>query len=250
MSSYFEKVPKIAYIFGNENNSTQFQNLANYSDLIDTYRDDASAYTEYEIRDGERPDTLSYRLYEKSDYDWTFYLMNERLRETGWPMSRTQIMERAQSEYFKHYTCKLQALTADSAALFSGLYPTGTEVYVGNKKGTVVRKNLGLAEIVVSSTTNLTGNSTLSYQLPDSSDPLQLGASLLDTVYEYEGTHHYANDSGEEKDRFFDAMGGVDPVTNLQWLIDENDKSKRIRVIKKNLVGELVGELKRQLAND
>ena len=42
MSSYFENVPKIAYLFGDENVPVQFQNIANYSDLIDTYSDDAN----------------------------------------------------------------------------------------------------------------------------------------------------------------------------------------------------------------
>jgi|SaaInlStandDraft_1057018.scaffolds.fasta_scaffold58415_2 hypothetical protein len=250
MSSYFENVPKIAYLFGDENDPVQFQNIANYSDLIDTYSDDANAYIEMEIRDGERPDTLSHRLYDKSDYDWTFYLMNDRLRETGWPMSMTQIMERASTDFFQHYTCKIALTTADSAAQFSGLYQTGTEVLIGTKRGKVIRKNLDLAEIVVSSNDNVTGSVTLAYLTPDSSDPLQLGTSLTNTVYEYEGTHHYENDSEEQKDLFFDNMDGTAPVTNLQWLVNENDKSKRIKIIKKNLVGQLSGELKRLLAAD
>ena len=250
MSSYFENVPKIAYLFGDENDPVQFQNISNYSDLIDTYSDDANAYIELEIRDGERPDTLSHRLYGKSDYDWTFYLMNERLRETGWPMSQSQIMSSAKNDFFKYYTCKISLSTADSASLFSDLYQTGTDVLVGTKRGKVIRKNLDLGEIVVSADSDPTGSVTLSYLRPDSSDPLQLGTSLTNTVYEYEGTHHYENDSAELKDRFFDNLDGVVPVTNLTWLVNENDASKRIKIIKSNLVGQLSGELKRLLAND
>jgi len=248
MSNYFENFPKVIYLFGDETQPVQFQKLSKYVDLIDTFRDDVAAYIEYEIRDGDRPDTLSYRLYEKSTYDWTFFLMNERLRETGWPMTVTQIQERAISDYFKNYTARLQLSSADSAAEFAGIYPVGTPVLVSGKKGVVVRKNLDVGEIVISADSDITGSVTLAYQSPDSSDALQLGASLSNTVYEYEGIHHYENDSGEWLDRYFDNLSGATLKTNLDFLIDQNDESKRIRVIKKENIDTLVGELKRLLA--
>ena len=248
MSNYFNTFPKVAYLFGDEKQPVSFQKLSQYSDLIDLYRDDVSAYIEYEIKDGDRPDTLSYRLYEKSIYDWTFFLMNERLRETGWPMTAEQVVDRGTNHFYKHYIAKLQVSTADSAAEFAGIYPVGTSVLVSGKKGTVVRKHLNVGEIVISSDSDLRGGTTLAYQSPDSSDALQLGASLSNTVYEWEGTHHYQNDSGEWLDKFFDNISGASLKTNLDFLFDENDASKRIRVIKKESIDNLVGELKRLLA--
>ena len=248
MSNYFENFPKVVYLFGDETQPVQFQKLSKYVDLIDTFRDDVAAYIEYEIRDGDRPDTLSYRLYERSTYDWTFFLMNERLRETGWPMSITQLQERAPIDFFPHYVARLSISTADSAAEFSGIYPVGTPVEVSGKKGVVVRKNLDVGEITISSDSDLTGGVTLAYQDPDTSDPLQVGASLTNTVYEYEGIHHYENNSAEWLDRWFDNLEFAVPKTNLDYLIDQNDESKRIRIIKKENIDTLVGELKRLLA--
>jgi len=248
MSNYFENFPKVVYLFGDETQPVQFQKLTKYVDVIDTFRDDVAAYIEYEIRDGDRPDTLSYRLYERSTYDWTFFLMNERLRETGWPMSITQLQERAPTDFFPHYVARLSVSTADSAAEFAGIYPIGTPVEVSGKKGVVVRKNLDVGEITISSDSDLTGGVTLAYQDPDTSDPLQVGASLTNTVYEYEGIHHYENDSDEWLDRWFDNLAFAVPKTNLDYLIDQNDESKRIRIIKKENIDTLVGELKRLLA--
>lgn len=248
MSNYFENFPKVVYLFGDETQPVQFQKLTKYVDVIDTFRDDVAAYIEYEIRDGDRPDTLSYRLYERSTYDWTFFLMNERLRETGWPMSITQLQERAPIDFFPHYVARLSISTADSAAEFAGIYPIGTPVEVSGKKGVVVRKNLDVGEITISSDSDLTGGVTLAYQDPDTSDPLQVGASLTNTVYEYEGIHHYENDSAEWLDRWFDNLAFAVPKTNLDYLIDQNDESKRIRIIKKENIDTLVGELKRLLA--
>jgi hypothetical protein len=246
MSNYFNKFPKIAYFFGDETSPTVFQELNKYTDLIDLYRDDAGAYIEYEIKDGERPDTLSYLLYGKSEYEFTFFLMNERLRETGWPMTLQQVYDRAQNDLFKNYTCKLLLSTADSAAEFSDIYPAGTSVLVSGKSGTVIRKNLDVGEITIASDSDLTGSVTLAYQTP-TTDPQTIGASLSNTVYEYEGTHHYENDSDQWLDKYFDDLSGATLKTNLDYLIDQNDESKRIVVLKKELVGQLVGELKRLL---
>lgn len=248
MSNYFQSFPKVAYIFGDEKQPVSFQKLSQYSDLIDLYRDDVSAYLEYEIRDGDRPDTLSYRLYEKSTYDWTFFLMNETLRETGWPMTAQQIVDRGTNHFYKNYVAKLMISTADSSSEFADIYPVGTPVLVSGKKGVVVRKNLNVGEIVISSDSDIRTGTTLAYQTPDSSDPLQLGASLTNTVYEWEGTHHYENDSGERLDKYFDDLSGATLKTNLDFLFDENDASKRIRVIRKEEVDNLVGQLKRLLA--
>ena len=249
MSNYFETLPKVPYLFGDQTEAVDFQNISRYSDLIDTYRDDAGVYIEYEIRDGDRPDTLSQRLYDRSTYDWTFYLMNARLRETGWPMTATQVIERGTNDFFKHYVVRLSLSTADSAAEFADIYPAGTPVLVSGKEGVVVRKNLDVGEMTISADSDIRGGVTLAYQSPDSSDPLQLGASLTNTVYEWEGTHHYENDSGEQLDKYFDNLTGAVLKTNLDFLIDENELSRKIRVIKKENISVLAGEMKRRLGD-
>ena len=247
MSNYFSTFPRVPYLFGDEKLPVIVQKLSQYSDIIDIYSDDAGAYLEYEIRDGDRPDTLAYRLYGKSEYDFTFFLMNPLLRECGWPLTQLQLVEKAQTVFFKNYTCKLDLSTADSAAEFANLYPVGTEVLVSGKEGTVIRKNLDLGEIVVAADSDITGSVTLAYKTP-TTNPQTIGASLTNTVYEYEGTHHYENDSAEWLDKFFDNLEGATIVTNLDFLESENDATKTIRVLKKEVAGQLVGELKRLLS--
>ena len=78
--SFFSNFPIVNYKFGNEVSDTIFQNLTVYVDLIDQIIDNASLYTKYTIQDGERPDSLSYKLYDTVDHYWTFYLLNKKLR--------------------------------------------------------------------------------------------------------------------------------------------------------------------------
>lgn len=250
MSNYFKKFPKVAYRFGNEDQPVAYQKLSKYSDVIDQIKERISTYTEYEIRDFDRPETLSYRFYGTTDYEWTLFLMNERLRETGWPLTAQDLYEAAQKDFYKNYTCKLDISTADSASSFANIYPVGQRVLVGDKEGIVVYKNLDLGEIVVSSDSDLTTSMAISYSDSDviPEQPLTVHAPLTNTVYEYEGTHHYENDSGEWVNIFLDdnTLNAI-PKTNLEYLVDENDASKRIRLIKKNDIEAVVAEFKRVL---
>lgn len=250
MSSYFEKFPNTFYNFGNEETPTVFQNIQKYSELIDTYRDQIGTYISYEIRDGDRPDTVSQMLYGRPDYDWTFYIMNERLRESGWPLTISQVYERAVNDYFPNYTARLNITTADSASEYSDIYPVGQSVLVSGVEGVVISKNLDIGEITLSSSTSMIGGVNLSYSAleQDATKPLTVNAPVS-MVYQYEGYHHYIDASTEEyTDRFFDASVKV-PVTNLEHLINENQNSKSIRVIKKDLIRDVVGKYKKIISS-
>ena len=54
--SYFRNFPVVGYNFGNEIDTTLFQNITAYVDLIDQESDNATQYEYYEIMDNERPD--------------------------------------------------------------------------------------------------------------------------------------------------------------------------------------------------
>lgn len=240
MSSYFEKFPKVLYLFGDEEQPVLFQHLARYSDLIDRIQEDVGTYVEYEIRDGDRPDTLSYRLYGTSEYDWTFFLMNERLREVGWPKTLGSLYTYAQQNLFSNYTAKLGLTSADSATVrdLASKYPVGQAILAQGSDGTVVRKNLDVGEITISSDSDLTGKTAMSYD--DGTNFVALG----NIVYEYQGVHHYEDDSGNWVDFFYENRTKI-PITNLDYLIAQNDEAKKIRVIKKEYIQKVVGEFKR-----
>jgi hypothetical protein len=248
MSNYFDKFPKVFYFFGDEKTPVQFQKVSKYVDLIDQFRDATGTYLNFEVRDGERPDALSYRLYGKSEYDWTFFLMNERLRETGWPLSTQEIYSTVAQQMFPNYTAILDISTGDSALQLAAFYPVGQQVLINGSKGlktaTVVSKNLEVGEITISADSDITNSITMCYT--DSSNPV----SLTNTVLEYEGTHHYINDSDEWVDYYFSTDTTKVPITNLEYLVSENDESRVIRIIKKESIDSIVGRIKYLLENE
>ena len=93
MSSYFRNFPVVDYKFGNEYTTSTFQHLGTYVDIIDQVKDYSVYYQTYNIRNGERPETLSYALYRNTDYYWTFYLLNDHLRENGWPIRDADVYD-------------------------------------------------------------------------------------------------------------------------------------------------------------
>lgn len=110
--SYFDNFSLVEYRFGDEDESQRVltEDLSIYVDLLDQVDDLISFYENYFIINGERPDALSYKLYGNIDYYWTFFLMNPKLRESGWPLD---------SKRFDDYVTK-----RFKGAVF---YPTATD---------------------------------------------------------------------------------------------------------------------------
>lgn len=274
MSKYFSSFPNVQYLFGNEEQPVSYQKLSKYVDTIDVFRESISTYVEYEIRDFERPDTLAYALYGKPEYEWTFFLMNERLREVGWPMATYELNLAAKNRYFKNYIAKLDVSTAEELAAYADIYNVGQSVTfdipsqplllennqelltqsdlpiltegntASDKIGTVLKKDLDVGEITiqVNSGFDPTGSNGLAYA--DGSNAVVLS----NTVYEYEGTHHYENADGEWVNIFLDpaeVILNAIPVTNLEYLTSQNDEARKIRIIKKENIEAIVGEFKR-----
>jgi len=277
MSKYFSSFPNVQYLFGNEEQPVSYQKLSKYVDTIDVFRESISTYIEYEIRDFERPDTLAYALYGKPEYEWTFFLMNERLREVGWPMATYELNLAAKNRYFKNYIAKLDVSTAEELAAYADIYNVGQSVTFdippqplllennqelltqgdlpilteGNTAsdavGKVLKKDLDVGEITiqVNSGFDPTGSDGLAYA--DGSNEVVLS----NTVYEYEGTHHYENADGEWVnllEMFLDPAEvklNAIPVTNLEYLTSQNDEARKIRIIKKENIEAIVGEFKR-----
>jgi hypothetical protein len=143
---FFTNYPQTLYKFGNETSYAAMQNISVYVDLIDQIKDNVNFYQYYYIQDGERADTVSYKLYNSVRYYWTLYLLNDNLRESGWPLSTQQILLKAQTDY------PYMVLTTRDINTLLTHFQVGDSV-VGQSSGatgTVIKRNLDLGQIVVS----------------------------------------------------------------------------------------------------
>lgn len=101
--TFFSNFPVVDYNFGDEIDPAFFQNLTAYIDILDQVKDDISFYETYTIRDDERPEVLSQRLYGTMDFYYQFYLLNDKLRQQGWPLSEQDVYSQAK-EYYPNRT--------------------------------------------------------------------------------------------------------------------------------------------------
>ena len=143
MASFFRNFPLVGYNFGNEVDPALFQNISAYIKVIDDLKDDIAFYTTVHIQDYDRPDSFSYKLYETTEFYWTFYYLNDDIRESGWPLPQQDLLPKAKVDY-PH-----RAVTTTgniSKTFLPGHTVTGA---LSGTIGTVIKRYLDLGQIII-----------------------------------------------------------------------------------------------------
>ena len=144
--SYFTNYPTVNYRFGNESTAVAVQDIGAYIDLIDRVKDDISFYQVYNLRDGDRPDQVSNDLYGSPDYHWTFYLLNDDIKERGWPLTRSRISDKAKEEY-PNIVLTTRANIAEQFLVGSNI-----EGQASGVTGKILRRRPDMGQIIVEKT--------------------------------------------------------------------------------------------------
>ena len=243
MSNYFQYFPRSFYLFGDETRSDIFQNITIYADVIDQIRDNTTIYNDYYIQDNERPDQTSFNIYGNTNFHWTFYLMNNKLREQGWPLSRSNVLRYAQKKYPNKTITTRTRLTS-----LTGFFKTGDTIEGRDSGATakIIHRNLDLGQLFINGISGTFQPGEL----------LQMSGTL-DTVLvhsisdEYLSAHHYEDASKVITD--IDPTVGpgalLTEVTYLDRAHSENDNLKQIRVIKPSLIIDVVNSFREAVAS-
>ena len=245
-TQFFKNFELLPYSFGNDEDPVLFNNLTQYVDIIDKLKQEVAFLNRYTIVGGDRPDTLSFKLYGTTDYYWTFYLMNDDLRYSGWPVDTSSLLDVAKSKYPN------RTLTIDTQ-LIGALFPVGQEIQGDGSGtvGTIVKRRLDFGQLIVKTTNDNKFNQgeTISYTEADGT------IRTLSTTKEedqYNSVHHFENTSGEEVD-IFDNNGipnqtsGLIPITFRDRMEAKNDSLKQIIVIRPDSIDTIVSEFNRTL---
>lgn len=231
--TYFFDFPRTLYKFGNETKGVTFQDFSVFTEVIDDIKDNVSIYQNYTIMNNLRPDQVSFRLYGSTEYYWTFYLMNDTIREQGWPLNDTDLLEKVQ----KDYPGTTLRTTTDIAT--NTKFITGKSIR-GLVSGTVAEidhRHLDLGLIVVKGAKTFTQGETIV-----STDDGTTSFILESSSSEYLSAHHWEDVNGNYVDI---TPSDSDPsvytkVTNYDNYIRQNNALKTIRVIKRDTIGDIV----------
>ena len=102
MANYFRNIPKVGYdIYGTEPN--KYRNVTNIMKRISfkpSVIEDISDYYPYRIKDGERPDILSFQQYGTVAYAYLIMLVNDIQDPLfDWPLSSQQFEKYITNKY-------------------------------------------------------------------------------------------------------------------------------------------------------
>jgi len=242
MSNYFRNFGIVTYRFGNGLDPVLFNDLTAYVDLIDQIIENVSFYNKYTIQAGERPDTLSYKLYGTTDYYWTFFLLNDHVRLSGWPIASYDILSEAKKKYpFRMVTTNTN---------LTNIFPIGQTVrgVISGTSGTIIRKIPDLGQLVIDTgeepnTTAFSANELLTYT--DVEGNLQTLQTIAESE-QYNAVHHYEDADGVIQDVTLFDFGNpsslLTPITYRNRIEKRNDSLKEIIVLKPDVVAKVAGE--------
>lgn len=236
---FFNKYPKILYQFGDETSYTAMQNISVYVDLIDQIKDNINFYQYYHIQDGYRADTVSQQLYGSVQYYWTFYLLNDNLRENGWPLSSQQLRKKARKNYRDNVLT-----TRDVDKLFVH-FQVGDPIIGQNSGavGVITRRDLDLGQIWVDHSANPTDTEFLSNELVrDNTDPeFPQSLQLVSSVEGLDAIHHYEDSDGNytDVDPYNTPSALLTPITYMDRFTAANDSLKQIKVLKPGAIDQV-----------
>ena len=243
---YFKDFQDVFYNFGNEATPTLIQDISRYVDVVDQIKDDISFLTFYTIIEGMRPDQVSMQLYDTPLYYWTFYLLNDDIRQQGWPLTNTEFQT-----YIKKIFPNTVLTTREN---ISTKFKVGQSV-TGNTSGAsgkIIRRNLDIGQIVVEGTVAFTtAGETLTSQ---NSSGVFESVTAVSTSAEHQAANYYTDTNGGIVDLGVDGNGNLlDPgatkneITNEQSYFNVNESLKQIRVIRPNLITSIVSGYKKAI---
>ena len=93
--AFFKQFPKVPYDILRNGIRQDVIDIFRAVKPVDEFIDDPTTYKFYEVKNGERPDVVSLRLYDDPQYYWTFFVVNEYLHDGlgVWPMSQEDILQ-------------------------------------------------------------------------------------------------------------------------------------------------------------
>lgn len=247
---YFKDFRLTPYSFGSGELPVAFTDLGVYVDIVDQIKDEISAYRTYYIQEGDRADDLAYRLYDDETLYWTFFLLNDHLRESGWPLSEKTLVTKV-SEKHPNFVIS----TRDSLA---GVFKIGQTVRGSSSgvSGQVVFRNLDLGQLHLQ---NLQfGQIESSGGIPkffnDEVVTSQVGAevqsiTLFSAIDEPNSIDHFLDGEGRQSDINPYAEPGADltPVTKLEKYRKVNDNLKAIKVLTPQVVTQIANRFQQEL---
>ncbi len=231
---YFRNFPTTEYDLDDDTNTRTIVDVFRFAKIVSSKTiDDITLYNYYQIQPGERPDHVSQKLYNTPNLYWTFFLVNEKLKNlhANWPMG---------SEQFDDHITKNYSGTALNFAIGTIIHDKLTigETVTGlisGATGKVVSKDPNLGWIKISDKTG-----TFQAETIQGATSNEIVTITGEAPFKNAAHHFTTSDDG----RVPRGTAGAIIVTNEEHERELNDARERIKVIKPSRINEITDEFR------
>ena len=253
--SFFKHFPKVEYDFNRDGIKQSLTDIFRSVRPLPTFLDNFSGYKFYEVKNGERPDIVSQRLYGSTMFYWTFFLVNDHLHDgyRAWPMTQEALQDYMAKEYngfvIETKPTVISGPDGDFENSLSGRFTLGETVIgaTSNASGKVTKKITDLSQLVVQ---DVTGTFVAPELITGQTSTNSVSSNR---VYKYIDAPYYfykAGDATKQPVTSADHItGGVNHsqlefVSNRAYLEDKNDTNAKIRVVSPLQMNDFVRKFK------
>jgi|TARA_B100001287_G_C22477955_1_gene432908 hypothetical protein len=236
---YFNDFPDVGYKFGDEVDETIFQNISVYAEVIDQIKSEVTFLNTFTIQEGFRPDQVSQILYDTPLHYWTFYLLNDDIREQGWPLIRHEF-----EEYIKKAFPNTTLTTRDSALVSK--FKVGQTV-TGNSSGAsgkIIRRNIDLGQLIIEGIVNFRQAGETISSTNSSGDVESM--IVVSSTKEFQSASHYVDGNNKIVDIDFTVGPGglLTEKTHEDVYFAVNESLRQITVVRPELINTLSSSFK------
>ena len=236
---YFNDFPDVGYKFGDEVDETIFQNISIYAEVIDQIKSEVTFLNTFTIQEGFRPDKVSQILYDTPLHYWTFYLLNDDIREQGWPLIRHEF-----EEYIKKAFPNTTLTTRDSALVSK--FKVGQTV-TGNSSGAsgkIIRRNIDLGQLIIEGIVNFRQAGETISSTNSSGDVESM--IVVSSTKEFQSASHYVDGNNKIVDIDFTVGPGglLTEKTHEDVYFAVNESLRQITVVRPELINTLSSSFK------
>lgn len=232
---YFRFFPKLDYDLDDNGQTKQVVDLFRFSKIITGIEDNITFYRNYYIQDGERPDHVSYKLYQTVDYYWTFFVANPELKSIyeDWPRSQEEL-EHMLNDKYPNYVLNISSYD------FFDKFEIGETIQglVSGATATILAKNVNLGWIKISTPTK-------TFQANEIVRGLISGdfETIDGQAPERNAAHHY-----EQGDYVVErSTPNAAIVTFAEYERNANDDKRAIKVIRPEFISDVATQFRESI---
>ena len=238
---YFNEFSDVTYKFGDEVDPTVFQDISIFAEVVDQVKDDITFLNSFTIQEGFRPDQVSIQLYGTPMNYWTFYLINDDLREQGWPLPRHEL-----ENYIKKSFPNTTLNTRDDISTKFKIGQTVSGISSG-VTGTIIKRNVDFGQIVIEGTVAFRESGELLSSV--NSDGVTETITAFSKVTEQKSVSHYVDGNNNIVDVDPQTVPGaqITEKTFEDVYFDTNENLRQIKVIKPDLINNVITSFKKSI---